>query len=264
MGFRFRRSVRIMPGVRLNFSKSGVSTSLGGRGATVNVGPRGTRTTVGLPGTGVSYSQLHPGGAGGSPPGARNGNPIVGCLGVGFVGFVLLLLVGMCSHGNAPAAAPAPVAADNLLTPTAPQPVTQSVWARRASCRADSEASARAIVMLHRGDAVEVTDHRDGWLRVHRQSGDCWISTLAISASPGPPATSSGAGLAPARTYSSPGYNSGQPLAPYTPARHVRPAGRGLYGSGGSGCSCASHSVCTGPRGGRYCITSGGNKRYGM
>jgi endonuclease YncB( thermonuclease family) len=30
-----------------------------------------------------------------------------------------------------------------------------------------------------------------------------------------------------------------------------------------SSCSCASHQVCTGPRGGRYCITSGGNKRYG-
>lgn len=28
-------------------------------------------------------------------------------------------------------------------------------------------------------------------------------------------------------------------------------------------CSCDSHQVCTGPRGGRYCITSGGSKRYG-
>lgn len=30
----------------------------------------------------------------------------------------------------------------------------------------------------------------------------------------------------------------------------------------GSPCSCASTSNCYGPRGGRYCITSGGNKRY--
>jgi len=29
-----------------------------------------------------------------------------------------------------------------------------------------------------------------------------------------------------------------------------------------SSCSCASSSNCIGPRGGRYCITSGGNKRY--
>ncbi len=28
-------------------------------------------------------------------------------------------------------------------------------------------------------------------------------------------------------------------------------------------CPCGSGRVCIGPRGGRYCITSGGNKRYG-
>lgn len=38
MGLRFRRSVKILPGVRLNFSKSGVSTSIGGKGATLNFG----------------------------------------------------------------------------------------------------------------------------------------------------------------------------------------------------------------------------------
>lgn len=29
-----------------------------------------------------------------------------------------------------------------------------------------------------------------------------------------------------------------------------------------SGCSCGSGNYCYGPRGGRYCITSGGNKSY--
>jgi DNA-binding CsgD family transcriptional regulator len=29
-------------------------------------------------------------------------------------------------------------------------------------------------------------------------------------------------------------------------------------------CPCSGESVCVGPRGGRYCITSGGNKRYGV
>lgn len=28
-------------------------------------------------------------------------------------------------------------------------------------------------------------------------------------------------------------------------------------------CSCSGGNVCIGPRGGRYCITAGGNKRYG-
>lgn len=30
----------------------------------------------------------------------------------------------------------------------------------------------------------------------------------------------------------------------------------------GESCSCRSKRVCVGPRGGRYCITSGGRKRY--
>ena len=60
MGFRMRRSVRIIPGIKLNFSKSGTSLSLGGRGLTTNIGKKGTRTTVGLPGTGLSYSSYSP------------------------------------------------------------------------------------------------------------------------------------------------------------------------------------------------------------
>lgn len=57
MGFRFRRSVRLFPGVRLNFSLSGVSVSAGVPGATINIGPRGSRLTMGLPGTGISYTR---------------------------------------------------------------------------------------------------------------------------------------------------------------------------------------------------------------
>jgi Protein of unknown function (DUF4236) len=75
VGFRFRRSIRLLPGLRVNLSKSGTSVSLGGHGATVNVSKRGTRATVGLPGTGISYSQNvpvhHEARAAESPPEAR-------------------------------------------------------------------------------------------------------------------------------------------------------------------------------------------------
>ena len=57
MAFRFQKRIKIAPGVRLNVSKSGVSTSLGGRGGTVNLNSKGVRTTVGIPGTGMSWSQ---------------------------------------------------------------------------------------------------------------------------------------------------------------------------------------------------------------
>ena len=59
MGFRFRRAVKLFPGVRLNLSKSGVSTSVGVRGAHVTLGHGQVRETVGLPGTGLSYTETH-------------------------------------------------------------------------------------------------------------------------------------------------------------------------------------------------------------
>jgi hypothetical protein len=57
MGFRFQRRIRIGPGLRINLSKSGVSTSVGTKGAWFTAGPRGARTTAGIPGTGMSYTE---------------------------------------------------------------------------------------------------------------------------------------------------------------------------------------------------------------
>ena len=74
MGLRYRKSIRIMKGVSINFSKSGASLSLGGRGHSVNIGKRGIRTTVGIPGTGLSYSSSSGGSRSvGSKKAVRNG-----------------------------------------------------------------------------------------------------------------------------------------------------------------------------------------------
>jgi hypothetical protein len=56
MGFRFRRSISVLPGVRINIGKTGASVSAGVRGARVTFGRAGTRATVGIPGTGASYT----------------------------------------------------------------------------------------------------------------------------------------------------------------------------------------------------------------
>ena len=62
-GFRLRRSVKLIPGIRLNFSTRGASISLGSPGTTLNFSGRGARATFGIPGTGFSWSQsLHSGG----------------------------------------------------------------------------------------------------------------------------------------------------------------------------------------------------------
>jgi hypothetical protein len=56
--FRFRRSIKLFPGVRWNFGKKSSSLSFGVRGAHYTVGTRGSRTTVGIPGTGLSYTNI--------------------------------------------------------------------------------------------------------------------------------------------------------------------------------------------------------------
>jgi tetratricopeptide (TPR) repeat protein len=56
MGFRLRRSLKIAPGVRLNFSAKSVGISAGIKGARVSVNSSGRVTrTLSVPGTGISH-----------------------------------------------------------------------------------------------------------------------------------------------------------------------------------------------------------------
>ncbi|HVZ83972.1 MAG TPA: DUF4236 domain-containing protein [Terracidiphilus sp.] len=55
MGWRFRQSFTVVPGLRLNLSRSGLSASIGGAPFTLNLGPRGLTGTASIPGTGLSY-----------------------------------------------------------------------------------------------------------------------------------------------------------------------------------------------------------------
>jgi hypothetical protein len=110
MGFRFHRSIKILPGVRLNFGKRGISTSIGVRGAHVTYGPSGTRTTVGLPGTGITYTHVvkrhglpapksadAPTGSAASPGSAGRG-----ILWIGLLGLVLIVLFGRLTNQPPP------------------------------------------------------------------------------------------------------------------------------------------------------------------
>jgi Protein of unknown function (DUF4236) len=57
MSLRFWRRVRIVPGLRMNLSKSGASVSIGRRGLWYTMGPRGQRVTVGAPETGLFWTE---------------------------------------------------------------------------------------------------------------------------------------------------------------------------------------------------------------
>lgn len=58
MGFKFKKSFKIAPGVKVNFNKKSTGVTFGGKGFHYTVNSKGKRTTsVGIPGTGLSYSK---------------------------------------------------------------------------------------------------------------------------------------------------------------------------------------------------------------
>ena len=133
MGFRYRKSVKIAPGVRMNFSKSGASVSVGGKGGHVTVNSKGeTRVGASIPGTGLSYSEKvsgpakSSGGGGQKPPQKPPQKPkkdwsgkFLGCL---LAAVILALLFASCGGGDDAKPAPTPtptVAVTETPAPTA-------------------------------------------------------------------------------------------------------------------------------------------------
>src|SRR5436190_21606380 len=83
MGWSFRKSFRIAPGVRLNLSKRGLGWSVGGQGLRIGFGGGRTRVSTGI-GPLRYQKSARTGGGGGSAIG-------LGCLGI----LGLLFVVGV-------------------------------------------------------------------------------------------------------------------------------------------------------------------------
>lgn len=66
MSLRFRKSIKLAPGIRMNFSGSGTSWTIGPRGASIGIGKRGTYLNSGISGTGI-YSRQRLSGEAESP-----------------------------------------------------------------------------------------------------------------------------------------------------------------------------------------------------
>lgn len=252
MGFRFRKSLRIAPGIRINLSKSGISTSLGGAGASINLSSRGTRHTVGLPGTGLSFSSMSSG-PGSSPPaavGSPTSNQGCGCL---IVVGLLLVAISMCSKAPpTDSAQQTPTDISSLSSPfsngTGSSAYTEGqtvyVTAQTLNARSGPSKSSRIVSSLPKRSAVRVVDKRGDWLKVAQGAALFWIASSHVSS------------IQPV-----------QPLMSEVPTKRPkvqRRPSRAQSGYDNQGCPCSGSRVCIGPRGGRYCITSGGNKRYGV
>lgn len=85
MGFRFRRSIKLFPGVRLNVGKKSASISVGGRGGRYTFGTAGSRASASIPGTGIGYSKK-------LKSGDSSGQGCFGCMATIGMVFVLLLV----------------------------------------------------------------------------------------------------------------------------------------------------------------------------
>lgn len=136
-------------------------------------------------------------------------------------------------------------------------------------CRSSPNRSAPIVTQLRNGTPVTILERSGEWVRVTAAAAPmCWVmeqflssergaGSRAATASGSTPGAASGARSTPSRPGQPLGLSSSAPLR-----RAVERATRPARASAGGACPCSSSRNCTGPRGGRYCITSGGNKRY--
>ena len=186
MGFRFRRSVRLLPGIRLNFSTRGVSTSVGRRGFTLNFGKRGIRTTVGIPGTGISYSEMLTRNQDAEPSSTNATMPAPGTgssFGWKTWVFILVAVVFLTRMLGGPepdqSTTPDAVAAASPATVALP---TAVVTAKALKCRAAPNGQARVVRRLVRDTTVQRLDEQNGWVHISGETTasvpteSCWVA----------------------------------------------------------------------------------------
>jgi hypothetical protein len=235
MGFRFRRSFKIAPGIRINVGKRGFSTTIGRRGASVNIGPRGTYANAGIPGTGMSWREkLGGGGRSGSigQSGSDGSSAAAGCGGCGclsLVGAVLFVaIVGMCD-GAGSSSSPTSYALTGADTP-AVAPKDELYIHGALNVRSGPGRGYPIVRTLQSGDVVQLGPAEShGWARLYATGAREYVYRASDLVRSYPPS------VAP------------QPIASEAaPSRNSAEA-RGYY---------------TGPRGGCYTYSASGRKRY--
>ena len=277
MGWRFRKTVKIFPGLRLNISKNGISTSLGGKGATINLNGKGKRTTLGIQGTGVSHSSYEPY----TNEFEETDYPLakqskkIGCLPV-FGGLFLLGLLGQCLPKDTPPPtnstaeinakealsevtnesenSPAAIAKE-VIAPVGSASATkfEYISVNNAPTYSEPNSEGASEKILHYRDPVRIVEKGVNWSKVMQNGVTFWVLTRQLTATT-PPISSSHA-KTPNGFRSTSAKTSKQSVAD----KREKAGARGGNGS----CPCGSGRICTGSRGGRYCLTSSGNKDYG-
>ncbi|MGD8113133.1 DUF4236 domain-containing protein [Vibrio sp. TRT 17S01] len=163
MGFKFRKRIKIAPGLHVNLSKSGVSTSIGKPGATVNIGKKGVKATVGIPGSGLSYSQSL------SESNSFNENNSQTENGGFLFGKVLAVIVIFF------------LAVHFFGSPSEPAVSVSTVEAKSLRVRVEATLNSKVINQLVAGDEVVVLKTNGSWTLVEGDGVKGWVASEYLS-----------------------------------------------------------------------------------
>jgi hypothetical protein len=199
-GLRFQKRLQVLPGVRINLSKSGASASMGPRGTDVNIGPHGITTNAGIPGTGLSYR-------------ARAGKTRSGLIGVlalvaglGFAGYKNIDRIGALfapapaqqasvaqsattavpAEGGQHARTGTPKAGSIRAQAAKLLVVGGTIYVRRGGSvlRQAEKSSATSLKKLDKGTAVTVVALDDDWTQVKAGDTTGWMRTSVLGPKP--------------------------------------------------------------------------------
>lgn len=212
MGWQFRKAFQILPGVRLNLSRRGISSTLGSSPFSINVGKRGVSRTISIPGTGLYHRAPLLSSDRSSAPDQQPSRSSwrLGCwtLLIGFFGFGFLV--------------------NQIAKDKRPQLYAKS----GVNCRQEASLGSPVVETVSQGERVRLIQAKGKFSTVETTAGHtCHIVSYLLSE---------------------------QRVFPKIEPRSATSKTK----SSRTFCPCQLPMNCTGPRGGTFCTTPSGNKRY--
>lgn len=278
MVWRFRRSIKIAPGIRINLNKKSTSVRIGPRGLGHTISSTGKRTTtVGIPGSGLSYSetttpnkkraesdgQKHEIIADGDPHSSQpETNILLISLSVVFLLFGVSFCTSQFNSSEDKLIGTAGTVAQTAAKPGEPLGLTQTpadtaipdavsvrndqsskvpevLFAKsRVNIREMPGTAYKVVKTVDIGTSVTVLGRRDGWVNVTHSSDVGWIVERLLSNKP--PATTT-------RNSKPSGTSTKTPVCNLVRPRAPNRANKGYH---------------RGPRGGCYYYMASGRKQY--
>jgi len=194
-GLRFQKRLQVLPGVRINLSKSGASASVGPRGADVNIGSHGVTTNAGIPGTGISYRSKV----------GKTSSSLIGVValvaGLGFAAWKNSDRIGALfapAQTQTATMAAAPEGTHRVRTAGEPKAGSiraqaakllvagGTIYVRRAGSvlRETNKTSGASLKKLDKGAAVTVLALDDDWTQVKADGETGWMRTSVLGPKP--------------------------------------------------------------------------------